>query len=153
MSLFETLVEGKTFDSYEDVLKIIKQVEEQDNIYLRVDKSQTITSFNNRKDVSDSYSECENEILIKYLLQCSTKLDEKWRYFRFSYIFPHAEKYKLRPPTGEQPAQNVMACGYNAEVKFQFQSRTNKFKITLSVLKLEDHPISAEHKKTSARKK
>ena len=62
MSLFETLVEGKTFDSYEDVFKIIKQVEEQDNIYLRVDKSQTIKSFNNRKDVSDSYAKCESKI-------------------------------------------------------------------------------------------
>ena len=88
-----------------------------------------------------------------YLLQCSIKLDEKWKYYCFSYICPHAEKYKPRPTTGERPDQNVMACGCNAEVKFQFQSKTNKFKITSSVLKHEHHPISAEHKKTYARKK
>ncbi len=52
MSVFQSLVLGKTFDSYDDVLAVIQQVSDQDNIYLRREKTQTIESFNNRKDVS-----------------------------------------------------------------------------------------------------
>jgi hypothetical protein len=46
------MVKGKTFDSHSDILKCIKEIELQDNVYLRRVNSQSITSYNNRKNVS-----------------------------------------------------------------------------------------------------
>ncbi len=68
MYVFQTLVEGKTFDSYEDIVHIIEQVFEEDHIYLRIDKSQTIASFNNRKDVSLFYFSIWSDFYQTFLL-------------------------------------------------------------------------------------
>lgn len=51
-SLSKLMVKGKSFDSHNEILKCIKEIELQDHVYLRRGNSQTVKSYNNRKDVS-----------------------------------------------------------------------------------------------------
>ena len=46
------MVKGKTFDSHNDILKCIKEIELQEKVYLRRGTAQSITSYNNHKNVS-----------------------------------------------------------------------------------------------------
>jgi hypothetical protein len=52
MSLSKLMVKGKSFDSHNDILKCIKEIELQEKVYLRRGTTQSITSYNNRKNVS-----------------------------------------------------------------------------------------------------
>jgi hypothetical protein len=52
MSLLHSMLQGKVFDSYSDILDSIKKIEEEDDVYLRRGLTQSIKSYNNRKDVS-----------------------------------------------------------------------------------------------------
>lgn len=52
MSLSRLMVKGKSFDSHNEILKCIKEIELQDHVYLRRGTCQTVKSYNNRKDVS-----------------------------------------------------------------------------------------------------
>ncbi len=43
------MVKGKTFDCHNDILACIKKIEDEDNVYLRRNITQSIKSYNNRK--------------------------------------------------------------------------------------------------------
>ena len=52
MSSFQSLVVGKSYDSYDAVLQVINTVAEKEQIYVRINRPLSIKSYNKRKDVS-----------------------------------------------------------------------------------------------------
>lgn len=82
----------KTFDSHNDISKYIKEIELQDKVYLRRGNSQSITSYNNRKNVSlnQSFKICASV----------------WQYFDPVTGVLH----KIRPYTGVLPSSISMSA-------------------------------------------
>ena len=49
MSLFVSMVKENVFESNNEILACIKQIEEEDHMHLRRKNTQSISSYNNRK--------------------------------------------------------------------------------------------------------
>ncbi|KZS03184.1 Uncharacterized protein APZ42_034156 [Daphnia magna] len=135
MSLSRLMVKGKSFDSHNEILKCIKEIELQDHVYLRRGTCQTVKSYNNRKDVH-------------------TKLDPIVEFYRVECVCPHNNSgSRLRPTLDKRPNQNTMACDCPVRINLVYDKEKGKFVIRNSVLEHKNHPISAEHVKTYARKR
>lgn len=88
------------------------------------------------------------------MLQVHTKLDPEVEFYRVEYVCPHNNSgSRLRPTLDKRPNQNTMACDCPVRINFVYDKEEGKFVIRKSVLEHKNHPISAEHVKTYARKR
>jgi hypothetical protein len=96
MSLLDSLVVGKNFDSYDDVLEFADALAKENNFPLKINDTVSIEAYN---------AKVKNQI------------DPKWK-FKFVFITcSHYGRHKTRA-TGLRPNQ----CVYAANCKFGFRA-------------------------------
>lgn len=133
ISAVNALAKYKTFDSEEEIVACIKQLEVEENVCLRRGKCVTVKSFNN--DVRNR-----------------TKISEKLTYQKFQFIYPHFGIREHRMHKSKLLNQNVMPNNCPVQIQFVFKIDLQKYQITSVELEHKDHPVSEEHIQTYARK-
>lgn len=131
ISAIIALTKYKFLDSKEDILLCIKQLEEEENVYLRRGKCVTAESFNNDK-------------------RNRTKIG------KFQKLHSVCSHFSIRNPRMHQSKrlnQNIMTNNCPVEIQFVFKQDVQKYQVTKVQLQHRDHPVSEEHVKTYARKK
>jgi hypothetical protein len=131
MSILDSLTKAKTFDSHEDVVKFIKQFEDE-NVYLQREKVTSVKAFINdqRKKV---------------------KLDDEIEFKSMQYIFPHFVTHKSRAKKGLRLNHGI-ANDCLVQIQFFYDDALKKLKITKLKLEHKNHPVSEGHLKIYARK-
>lgn len=131
ISAIIALTKYKFLDSKEDILLCIKQLEEEENVYLRRGKCVPAESFNNDKRIR-------------------TKIG------KFQKLHSVCSHFSIRNPRMHQSKrlnQNIMTNNCPVEIQFVFKQDVQKYQVTKVQLEHRDRPVSEEHVKTYARKK
>ena len=137
MSLLSNLSKCSVFDSFDEILLLIKQFAEETHVYFRLDKPIKTVQFWNKSVKSED-----------------KKVDEKFKYKEMTYWCPHSCKVTKREHGGKKrPDQNVMFCDCEAHIHFRFNLYKQKFEIVNMILEHKNHPVSEVHYETYARKR
>jgi hypothetical protein len=135
MSLLASLTKCSVFESYDEILLLIRQFKEENNVYLRLDKPlQTVKSWNKSVKIEDK------------------KIDEKYVYKECTYVCPHSVSRKPRQTKNMRVEQNIMYCECPVRIHFRFNLFKKNFEIVKMELDHKNHPISELHIQTYARK-
>jgi hypothetical protein len=107
MSILDSLTRTKIFDSHEDIVKFINQLNDE-NMYLRREKVTSVKAFNND--------------------QCNKlKLDDAIAFKSVQYICPHFGTHKSRAKKGLRLNQHVMANDCPVQIQFLSDDALKEF--------------------------
>ena len=145
----ESLRPGKTFLSWDEVEKFLKELETVNFFPLRFEDTKTIGSYNKavRQKCMISNDLKLNHLFIWFHLK-GPKLDEKWRFKHATVVCKHYGKPISRSTTNTWPNQNQYECECPFKYRLVFDPVMENFVVQprgFNNTHSDKHPLSAEH--------